>query len=74
MNFQNFQQFSLGCDQQSSVIGGAKPAFPSVALPAQVSTTAYGAAQNAPALFFPAIEEPPLPPIIIIDPIEFVQG
>ena len=72
MNFQNFNQFSLSQAQQNSVVGGAKPAtMPSIGLPAQASNTAYGAATNAPALSFPVIEEPPLPPILIIDPIEY---
>ena len=74
MNFQNFNAFALNQDQQSSVIGGAKPAFPTLTLPSKASTTAYTTATNAPVLIFPVIEEPPLPPIIIIDPIEFVQG
>ncbi|HNI45217.1 MAG: hypothetical protein JNM36_15635 [Chitinophagales bacterium] len=64
MDFQNFQQFSLDCDQQATIIGGTKLTFPAISLPAQVATIVHSAATNAPALFFPIIEEPPLPPII----------
>ena len=71
MNFQSFNQFSLSSAQEMSITGGAKRALPQLTLPPTSSTNAYSAATNAPALVFPVIEQPPLPPILIIDPIEY---
>jgi hypothetical protein len=59
MNFQHFNQFALSNEQATSIVGGAKPVL---SLPAKANSAAYAATG------VPQVENPPLPPILIIDP------
>ena len=58
MNFQNFNQFALNQDQQSSVIGGAKPlSAPVATLPADAGTVVLPAV-TLPVLDTTTVGEP----------------
>lgn len=62
MNFQHFNQFALSNEQATSIVGGAKPIL---SLPAKANSAAYAATG------VPQVENPPLPPILIIEPITY---